>query len=187
MTSLVVQWSETLTTNHKVPDSIPGSTVAIFLEGEDSRGDHGLGRLVEFRFKAPPGTTSSSITTHTPSGQRNCASWGSQPQKSVTLLPCPGGRTTKSTKDMWWHWGEKIVIIQFVLTILTELITLTGPGHFVFLFPRNISRCSTLVSRRRSPGSVWGLSMSHMWSCKWQGNAIVRLLLCFPARYTKFI
>ena len=55
-------------------------------------------RLVEFRFKAPPGTTSSSITTNTSSGQRNCASWESQPQKSVTFLPCPGGRTTKSTK-----------------------------------------------------------------------------------------
>ena len=57
-----------------------------------------MGRLVEFRFKAPPGTTSSSVTTHTASGQRNCASRASQPQKSVTLLPCPGGRTTKSTK-----------------------------------------------------------------------------------------
>jgi len=72
--------------------------VGIFLEGEDSRDDRGLGRFVDFRFKAPPGTASSSITTHTPSGQRNCASWASQPQKSVTLLPCPGGRTTKSTK-----------------------------------------------------------------------------------------
>ena len=78
-TSLVVYWSESLTTNHEVPGSIPGSTVGIFLEGEDSRGDHGLGRLVDFRFKAPPGTTSSSITTHTPSGQRNCASRASQP------------------------------------------------------------------------------------------------------------
>ena len=78
-TSLVVYWSESLTTNHEVPGSIPGSTVGIFLEGEYSRGDHGLGRLVEFRFKAPPGTTSSSITTHTPSEQRNCASWASQP------------------------------------------------------------------------------------------------------------
>ena len=93
-------------TNHEVPGSIPSSTVRIFPEGEDPRGDHGLGRLAEFRFKAPPGTTSSSITTHTPSGQRNCASWASQPQKSVTLLPCPGGRTTKSTKDMWWHWKK---------------------------------------------------------------------------------
>ena len=26
------------------------------LKGEDSRGDHGLGRLVEFRFKGLPGT-----------------------------------------------------------------------------------------------------------------------------------
>jgi hypothetical protein len=32
--------------------------VGIFPEGEDSRSDHGLGRLVEFRF------TSSRITTH---------------------------------------------------------------------------------------------------------------------------
>ena len=43
---------------------IPGSTMGIFPEGEDSRGDHCLGRLVEFRFKGPPGTTSSYITTH---------------------------------------------------------------------------------------------------------------------------
>ena len=31
-------------------------------------------------------------------GQRNCASWASQPQKSVTPIPCPGGRTTKSIR-----------------------------------------------------------------------------------------
>ena len=106
-------WSsgQSLTTNHEVPGSIPGSTVGIFLEGEDSRGDHGLGGLVEFRFKAPLGTTSSSITTDTPSGQRNCASWASQLQKSVTLLPWPGGRTTKSTKDMWWHWNYVCVCV----------------------------------------------------------------------------
>ena len=61
----MVYWSEFLATNHETSGSIPGSTVGIFLEGEDSHGDHGLGRLVEFRFKAPPGTTSSSITTHT--------------------------------------------------------------------------------------------------------------------------
>ena len=82
-----------VSTNREVLGSIPGSTLGIFLEGEDPRGDHGLGRLVDFRFKVPPGTTSSSITTHTSSGQRNSASWASQPQKSVTLLPCPGGRT----------------------------------------------------------------------------------------------
>ena len=83
-TSLVVLWSESLTTNHEVPGSIPGSTVGIFLEGVNSRRDHGLGRLVEFKFEAPPGTTSSSFTIHTPSGQCSRASWASQPQKSVT-------------------------------------------------------------------------------------------------------
>ena len=57
-------WSESLTTKHVVPGSIPGSTVGIFPEGEDSCRDRGLGRLVEFRFKGPPGTTSSYITTH---------------------------------------------------------------------------------------------------------------------------
>ena len=81
--------------------------MGIFLEGEDSHGDRGLGRLVGFRFKAPPDTTSSSITTHTPSVQRNCASWASQPQKSVTFLPCPGRRTTKSTKRTCGGIGEK--------------------------------------------------------------------------------
>jgi len=56
--------SESLTTNQEVPVSIPRSTVGIFPEGEDSRGNHGLGRLVEFRFKDPPDTTCSYITTH---------------------------------------------------------------------------------------------------------------------------
>ena len=128
--------------------------MGIFLEGEDSRGDHGLGRLVQFRFKAPPGTASSSITTHTPSGQRNCASWASQPQKSVTLLPCPGGRTTKSTNDMWWHWTQKkntsnrayyIVIpessksLQFILNRRNKLSPCFTPLLFFALFFFNLS------------------------------------------------
>ena len=97
-TSLVVQWSVSLTTNHEAPRSIPGSTAVIFREGENSRGDHDMGRLVELRFKGPPGTTSSPISLLTSSGKRNCATWASQPLKSVTFLPCPGGRTTKSTR-----------------------------------------------------------------------------------------
>ena len=42
------RFTQSLTTNYEVPVSIPGSTVRIFPEGEDSRGDHGLGRLAEF-------------------------------------------------------------------------------------------------------------------------------------------
>ena len=38
------------------------------------------------------------ISPLTSSGQRNRASWASHIQKSVTLLPCPGGRTTKSIR-----------------------------------------------------------------------------------------
>jgi hypothetical protein len=46
------------------------------------------------------------ISPSTSSGQRNCASWGSQPQKSVTLRPQPGGETTKSKGDMGWYWAK---------------------------------------------------------------------------------
>jgi hypothetical protein len=35
-----------------------------FLEREDPHGDHGLGSLVELKFKAPPGTSYSYITIH---------------------------------------------------------------------------------------------------------------------------
>ena len=89
------------------------------LPWEFSHGDHGLGKLVEFRFKAPPGTTSPSITTHTPSGQRNCALLASQPQKSVTLLLCPGGRTTKSTKGHVVALEEKKIYIYISTSIRT--------------------------------------------------------------------
>jgi hypothetical protein len=35
-----------------------------FLEGEDPHGDHGLGSLIEFRFKVSAGTSYSCITIH---------------------------------------------------------------------------------------------------------------------------
>jgi hypothetical protein len=37
-------------------------------------------------------------------GQSNCASCASQPQRSVTLQPQLGGETTKSIRNIWWHW-----------------------------------------------------------------------------------
>ena len=46
------------------------------------------------------------------SGQRNCASWASQPQQSVTLLPCTGGRTTKSTR-LCGGIGQKIYLVVY--------------------------------------------------------------------------
>jgi hypothetical protein len=43
---------------------IHSGIIGIFLEGEDSHGDHCLDSLVELRFKAPPGTSYSYITIH---------------------------------------------------------------------------------------------------------------------------
>jgi hypothetical protein len=63
--------------------------------------------LVEHKFKAPL-VLHIHISPSTTSAQRNCASWASQPQKSVTLRPQPGGDTTKSIRDMWRHWQKKL-------------------------------------------------------------------------------
>ena len=51
------------------------------------------------RLKAHPGTSSPYISPLTPSGQSNCASWASQPQKSVTLPPQPGGGDHESSYE----------------------------------------------------------------------------------------
>jgi hypothetical protein len=106
-----------------------------FLEWEDSHGDHGLGSLVELRrFKIgglrPLLVFHIHISSSTSSGQRNCASWASHPQKSVTLKPQPGEETTKSIRDMWWHW-KKILpyddsqslfhVIYFLFSFLPEV------------------------------------------------------------------
>jgi hypothetical protein len=40
----------------------PALPWGFFSEGEDSHGDHGLGGLVELKFKAPPGSSYSYIT-----------------------------------------------------------------------------------------------------------------------------
>jgi hypothetical protein len=62
--------------------------------------------LVELRLR-PLLVLHIHISPSTSYKQRNCASWASQPQKSVTLRPQLGGETTKSIRDMWWHWvGE---------------------------------------------------------------------------------
>ena len=47
-----------------------------------------------FRLKAPPVISSSCVSPLTSSGRRR-ASWASQPQKSATLSPQPGGKPQK--------------------------------------------------------------------------------------------
>jgi len=60
-----------------------------------------------FRLKAPPGISSSSISPLTSSGQRSRASRASQPQKSATLSPQPGGKTTKFLRTCGDIGGKK--------------------------------------------------------------------------------
>jgi hypothetical protein len=77
-----------------------------FLEGEDFHRDHGLGSLAELRLR-PLLVLHIYVSPFTLSGQRNCASWASQLQKSVTLRPPLGGETTKSIRCTWWLLGKK--------------------------------------------------------------------------------
>ena len=90
VTSLLVSWLGSLTTNHEVPCSIPGSTM----------GKIPVVNMVwvvsRFSLKASPGISSSCISALASSGQRSRASWASQPQKSATLSPQPGGKPRNS-------------------------------------------------------------------------------------------
>jgi hypothetical protein len=95
---------EFLTTDHEVPGSIRGLPWGFFLKGEDFHGDHGLGCLVELMFLRPLLVLHIHISPSTSSGQCNCPSWASQPQKSVMLRPQPGGGGDHEVcMDMWWH------------------------------------------------------------------------------------
>jgi hypothetical protein len=107
-----------------------------FLEGDDYHGNHGLGSLVELRLR-PLLVLHIHISPSTSSGQRNCASWASQPQTLVTLRPQPGGETTKSERDMWWHWGKNIPRM-FPILLLPYLI------HSIVRLRRSGDRCKTI-------------------------------------------
>jgi len=83
--------------------------VGIFPQGEDSRCDDGLGRLVEFRFKGPPGTTSSYITIHIIGTKKS--SLMSIPISEVGYTSAtPRREDHKVHKDMWGIGGG---IIRF--------------------------------------------------------------------------
>jgi hypothetical protein len=77
----------------------PAQTWGIFLEGEDSHGDHDLGSLVKFRSR-PLLVLHMHVSPSASSRKRNCTSWASQPQKTVTLRPQTGGETTTSIRDV---------------------------------------------------------------------------------------
>jgi hypothetical protein len=59
-----------------------------------------------------------SISPLTSSGQRNCASWVSQTQKSVTLLSWTGGRTAKSTRTRGGIGPKQKIVSKMDITKL---------------------------------------------------------------------
>ena len=65
-----------------------------------------------FRLKAPPCISSSCISPLTSSEQRSRASWASQPQKSATLTPQPGGKPRKFIRTCGGIGRKKIVQID---------------------------------------------------------------------------
>jgi hypothetical protein len=74
------------------------------------------------------------ISPSTSSGQRNCALWASQPQKSVTLRPQPGRETTKSIRYMWWYWKKIIYRCSFRSLVRCNIKT---PARFTLMLPSN--------------------------------------------------
>jgi hypothetical protein len=97
-----------MTIDHEVRVWFPVLPWGFFLEGEDCHGDHGLDSLAELRLR-PLLVLHTHISPSTKSGQRNCAIMASQPQESVTLQTQPGRETTKSIRDMWWHWKKNSI------------------------------------------------------------------------------
>jgi hypothetical protein len=71
-----------------------------FLEGEDSHSDHGLGSLVEIRFKAPPGPSYSYITIHLIG----------TPQMSVTTSEVGYTSATTGRGDHEVHKGHVVAL-----------------------------------------------------------------------------
>ena len=100
------------------------------------------------RLKATPGTSSPYISPLTPSRQSNCASWASQPQKSVTLPPQPGGGTTKFRMNMWWHQKKKIRNTGIYLKLTCQQQRTTLWSHVQLLHPSRL--CLTNHPCRRN-------------------------------------
>ena len=81
-----------------------------------------------FRPKTPPGISSSCISPLTSSGQRSRSSWASQPQKSATLSPQPGGKPRKFVRTCGGIGKEK-KISRLIPSAVTEVFPLPFAFH----------------------------------------------------------
>jgi len=90
--------------------------VEIFPEGEDSRCDHGLGRLVESKFKGPPGTKSSYITTHI-IGTTLPLLMGVPTSEVSYTFAMPRREDHEIHKDMWGAGGGRKIRTEKVVAV----------------------------------------------------------------------
>ena len=102
-----------------------------------------------FRLKAPPGISSSHISPLTSSGQRSRASWASEPQKSATLSPQPGGKPRKVHKNMWWHWWKKAI-----KNVYWSSCKVPEPGSLVSIQRRRYCLLQVMAALSVSLGSM---------------------------------
>ena len=123
LTSLVVQWSRFLTTKHEVPCSIPGSNMGIFPGRGRSPFCPWSGQLLNLYLRAHPGTSSSHISPLTSQGQRSHSSSVSQSQKSASLQPQTGGKTTKFIRTRGDIGEKKYISLQDYYFVLSCLLS----------------------------------------------------------------
>ena len=103
-----------------------------------------------------------------PSGQGNCASWASQPQKSVTLPPQPGGGDHESSYEHVLALGGKK---NFTRQVITRTLSKINKGNSAcermlvdstwFVYWR-IDRSRSVILKKISP-KTYGLHC--VWFC----------------------
>ena len=131
-----------------------------------------------FRLKASPGISSSCISPLTSSGQRSRASWASQPQKSATLSPQPGGKPRKFIRTCSGIGGRHNLINKewkyFICWMLPKFQKRFLLGRFAGFF--QFVHLVRATSRWR-----WAWSVGVEWH--WQGRKEIRGVLTHPAHY----
>jgi hypothetical protein len=108
--------------------------------------------------KVPPGTAYLYITINL---------IGTQPRKSVTLRPQPGRETTKSIRDMWWHWKKNKMhrLVRDARTIICPVYQ----NFFSSVYSRQSLRtftsiCVTEATFKR--GSVFTTTVHNTGTCE---------------------
>ena len=107
-----------------------------------------------FRLKAPPGISSSYMSPLTSSGQRSRASWASQPQKSATLSPQPGGKPRNFIRTCGGI-GRKRKLPFVLYGCETSSFTLREERRLKVSANRVWRRICSTMGERRIQGFVW--------------------------------